>query len=110
VERQEEPKSMILMALLLGCLNKIFSGLRSQWMMSTSSRERNSRPFKICFANFRTSERETPRNLSEERERGKTRERETGERFSLGVLEELIEIVREHFEHKTLMFSEDKGV
>ena len=49
---------MTLMALLFTCFNRIFSGLRSQWMIRC--RRRNESDFKSCTANRRISPSETP--------------------------------------------------
>jgi hypothetical protein len=43
--------------------NRMFSGFKSQWMMSTSGRARNSNAFSRCRENLRMRLSDTPRNL-----------------------------------------------
>lgn len=59
----ELPKSTILIADLLGLHKRIFSGLRSQWIMLSSGVDRNSKAVHSCCANLRVRFRETPRKL-----------------------------------------------
>jgi len=59
----ELPKSTILIADLLGLHKRIFSGLRSQWIMLSSGVERNSKAVQSCCANLRVRFRDTPRKL-----------------------------------------------
>lgn len=44
---QEDPKSTILMADLLGLHNRMFSGFRSQWMIDNSGVARNNNAVEI---------------------------------------------------------------
>lgn len=60
---QELPKSTILMADLLGLQSRMFSGLRSQWMMLSSGVARKSSAVHSCWANLRVRFRDTPRKL-----------------------------------------------
>lgn len=60
---QLDPKSMILMALLLGLQRRMFSGLRSQWIICSSGVDRYSNARQSCCANLRVKFRETPRKL-----------------------------------------------
>lgn len=59
----ELPKSTILIADLLGLHKRIFSGLRSQWIMLSSGVDRNSKAVHSCCANLRVKLRDTPRKL-----------------------------------------------
>lgn len=59
----ELPKSTILIADLLGLHKRIFSGLRSQWIMLSSGVDRNSKAVHSCCANLRVKFRDTPRKL-----------------------------------------------
>lgn len=62
LDLQDDPKSITFTALFFGCLNRIFSGFRSQCIMSTSGRARNAKAFKTCLANLRIRFNETPPN------------------------------------------------
>ncbi len=44
----ELPKSMILSPVRLGFLRRIFSGLRSQWMMPMRGEDKNTSACAIC--------------------------------------------------------------
>ena len=57
---QLEPKSMTLTAERFGWQSRMFSGLRSQWITSTSPRPRKARALSSCLANLRTRLRLTP--------------------------------------------------
>ena len=59
----ELPKSTILMAERLGLQRRMFSGLRSQWMMDSSGVDRKSSAVQSCCANLRVRFSETPRKL-----------------------------------------------
>jgi len=56
----ELPKSTILIALLLGLHNKMFSGFKSQWIIFSSGVDRYSKAVHICWANFLVRFNETP--------------------------------------------------
>ena len=60
---QELPKSTILMADLFGLHKRMFSGLRSQWIILSSGVDRKSRAVQSCWANLRVKLSETPRKL-----------------------------------------------
>jgi hypothetical protein len=62
LDRQDDPKSITFTPDFLGCLSKMFSGFRSQWMMSTSGRAKNDNAFNTCLANLRIKFNETPPN------------------------------------------------
>ena len=60
-EKQDDPKSIILMPDFSGLFNRIFSGLRSQWIMSCSLRY--FKACKIWMANLLIKESEKPQKL-----------------------------------------------
>lgn len=60
---QELPKSTIRTALRFGLHNRMFSGLRSQWITLISGIERNNRAVQSCWANLRVRFSETPRKF-----------------------------------------------
>lgn len=60
------------MALRRGFFRRMFSGFRSQCIISTSDRLRNSSDFNRCRENFRIKLRETPRNLKTKKQHVRT--------------------------------------
>ena len=48
------------MADLFGLHSNMFSGLRSQWMMASSDRDKNDRAVHSCWANLRVRFNDTP--------------------------------------------------
>jgi len=59
----ELPKSTILIAERFGLQSRMFSGLRSQWIMLSSGDARNSSAVHSCWANLHVRFSETPRKL-----------------------------------------------
>ena len=60
LRKQEDPKSTTRMAERLGLQRRMFSGLRSQWMMPRSGRDKKASAVHNCCANFRVKFNDTP--------------------------------------------------
>ena len=60
LRKHDEPKSITFIADLFGTLNNIFSGFKSQCIISTSGLAKNANDFNTCLANFLINVKDTP--------------------------------------------------